>query len=410
MEAIHQAAETIGIGPACEAVGVPRASFYRWRAPFHGPRAPRTPARALDPAERVEVLAVMHEERFVDKAPAEIYATLLDEGKYLASISTMYRILHANAEVRERRRQRTHVAYAAPELLAERPNQVWSWDITRLKGPQKWNYFHLYVILDVFSRYIVGWMVAHRESAVLAEKLIAATCERQGILPGQLTIHADRGSSMTSKPVAFLLADLGVTKTHSRPHVSDDNPYSEANFKTLKYRPDFPERFGGIEDARGYVGPFVGWYNDEHYHTGIALLTPSDVHHGRAQERLDARSAVLRAAHHAHPERFVHGAPAALQAPTAAWINRPKPVAVDVGAGAPPDDAQRQPGCEPEGHPWEPEAGAGCAEDTVARGGRYPSLGPGHPRSPSALAGLQAPTPQLDPSPPAVSTTDVVPH
>lgn len=410
MNAVQQAAETIGIAPACEALGVPRASFYRWQRPVYGPKEPRATPRALDASERAEVLAVLHEDRFVDKPPAEIYATLLDEGRYLASISTMYRILHENAEVRERRDQRPHTAYAAPELLAERPNQVWSWDITKLKGPQKWSYFHLYVILDVFSRYIVGWMVAHRESAVLAEKLIATTCQRQEIGRDQLTLHADRGSSMKSKPVAFLLADLGVTKTHSRPQVSNDNPYSEANFKTLKYRPDFPDRFDSIEVARTYVGPFVDWYNTEHHHSGIGLLTPHDLHHGLAQERLDARTAVLRAAQQAHPERFVHGIPAARQAPTAAWINRPKPQAVDVGAGAPQEGAQRQPGCVPEGHPWEPEAGADPGEGEMARGERYPSPGPGHPRSPSALAGPDRSTPPHNASPPSTSSHETLAH
>lgn len=324
MAAVASAPPELGVSAACDALGVPRASFYRWRAPMFGPPAPRVSSRALTDEERAEVLAVLHEERFIDLAPAEVYATLLDEGRYLASISTMYRILRDNDEVRERRQQRSHVNYAAPELLAEAPNQVWSWDITKLKGPEKWSYFHLYVILDIYSRYIVGWMVAHRESAQLAKKLIAETCERQGIQPDQLTIHADRGSSMKSKPVAFLLADLGITKTHSRPQVSNDNPYSEANFKTVKYRPGFPDRFGSIEDARTYAGPFVDWYNHEHHHIGLALLTPSDVHHGRVRERLDARTAVLKAAHAAHPERFVNGPPSAPEPPSQVWINPPK--------------------------------------------------------------------------------------
>jgi putative transposase len=314
----------IGIVAACDALRVSRASFYRWRAPNHGPHPKKATPRALAASERAEVLSILHEDRFTDLAPAEVYATLLDEGRYVASISTMYRILHDRGEVRERRTQTTHVAYAAPELLAERPNQVWSWDITKLKGPQKWSYFHLYVILDIFSRYIVGWMVAPRESAALAEKLIATTCERQAIAPGQLTIHADRGSSMKSKPVAFLLADLGVTKTHSRPHVSNDNPFSEANFKTLKYRPAFPDRFGSIQDARAHARPFFDWYNQSHHHSGLALLTPYDIHHGQAQARVDARTTVLRTAQAVHPERFVHGLPTAPQPPSAVWINPPK--------------------------------------------------------------------------------------
>jgi putative transposase len=233
-------------------------------------------------------LDILHEPRFVDLAPAQVYAGLLDEGRYVCSQRTMYRILEAHQEVRERRDQLRHPSYAAPQLLATRPNQLWSWDITKLLGPAKWTYFYLYVILDVFSRYVVGWMVAHRESATLAEKLIRAICARQGIAPGALTLHADRGSSMTSKPVAFLLADLGVTKTHSRPHVSDDNPFSEAQFKTLKYRPEFPDRFGSIVDARGFCQRFFPWYNTEHHHSGIGLLTPADVHLGRAASRIAA--------------------------------------------------------------------------------------------------------------------------
>ncbi len=254
------------------------------------------------------------------------YATLLDEGRYLCSERTMYRVLAENHQARERRDQLRHPKYAAPELLATAPKQLWSWDITKLLGPTKWSYFYLYVILDVYSRYVVGWLVADCESAVLAQKLISETCERQGIQPGQLTIHADRGPSMKSKNVAFLLADLGITKTHSRPHVSDDNPYSEAQFKTLKYRPDFPERFGCIEDARGFNGDFFRWYNDEHHHTGLGLLTPADVHFGRAEERHAGRAQVLDAAHRAHPERFVLGNPVPPPLPTAAWINKPKSV------------------------------------------------------------------------------------
>ena len=248
--ALHLAPE-LGVVATCAALGVDRATYYRHRAPIHGPKPRRpSPPRRLDEAERRALLDTLHEPRFVDLAPAEVFATLLDEGRYLGSVRTMYRVLAENVEIRERRNQLRHPAYSKPQLLATAPNQLWSWDITKLLGPAKWTYFYLYVILDVFSRYVVGWMVAHAESATLAEKLIAETCARQGIADGQLTIHADRGSSMKSKPVALLLADLGITKTHSRPHVSDDNPFSEAQFKTLKYRPDFPDRFGDIEDAR----------------------------------------------------------------------------------------------------------------------------------------------------------------
>jgi putative transposase len=326
MNAVEELAAEVGIAPACEALGVPRASVYRRRQPArpHQRRERRPPARALAPAEREHVLETLHSPRFTDKAPAEVYATLLDEGTYQCSIRTMYRLLADHGEVRERRDQLRHPSYARPELLAERPNQVWSWDITKLKGPAKWCYFHLYVILDIFSRYVVGWMVADAESAALAEQLIRETCQKQGIAPGHLTLHADRGTSMTSKPVALLLADLGVSKTHSRPHVSDDNPYSESQFKTLKYRPDFPARFGSIEDARAFCRRFFDWYNQEHHHGGIALMTPEAFHTGRAHEAQAARQATLTAAYLLHPERFVHKPPAPPELPTAAWINPPR--------------------------------------------------------------------------------------
>jgi putative transposase len=271
------------------------------------------------------VLETLHEPRFVDQSPAEVYATLLDEGTYLCSERTMYRLLDTQDEVRERRDQLRHPSYAAPELLATGPNQLWSWDITKLRGPCTWTYYYLYVIIDVFSRYVVGWMVALRETAELAEQLIAETCQRQGIAKGQLTLHADRGTSMTSKTVAELLVDMGVLKTHSRPHVSDDNPYSEAHFKTFKYRPDFPDRFGSIEDARVHCVPFFEWYNHEHHHSGLGLLTPADVHFGRAEARWKTRATTLAAAYEDHPERFVRRAPQPPPLPTAAWINKPKP-------------------------------------------------------------------------------------
>jgi putative transposase len=285
----------------------------------------RVHPRALSVAEQQAVRDVLHSDRFQDAAPAAVYATLLDEGTYLASERTMYRLLAAEGETRSRRDQLVHPAYAKPELLATTPNQVWSWDSTKLLGPAKWSYFYLYVILDIYSRYVVGWMVAHREQAELAERLIAETLAKQDISPDQLTLHADRGSSMTSKPVAFLLADLGITKTHSRPHVSNDNPYSESQFKTLKYRPGFPDRFASMEDARAFCQDFFRWYNTEHRHSGIGLLPPAVVHYGQAQDAYDTRSAVLAAAYAAHPERFVRHAPRPPQLPTAAWINPPKP-------------------------------------------------------------------------------------
>jgi putative transposase len=325
MATINTLGSALGIALMCVALGIAKATYYRQLKPKAEPLARRS-MRALPPTERQAVLAALHEPRFADLAPAEVYATLLDEGVYLCSERTMYRVLEENQEVRERRNQLRHPKYAAPELLATRPNQLWSWDITKLHGPAKWTYFYLYVILDVFSRYVVGWMVATGESKALAKKFIHETCERQGILPNQLTVHADRGSSMKSKPVAFMLADLGVTKTHSRPHVSNDNPFSEAQFKTLKYRPDFPERFGCLEDSRAHCKDFFDWYNLEHHHTGVGLFTPHDVHHGLAEERFASRAKVLSAAHRTHPERFVNGSPTPASVPTAVWINKPKAI------------------------------------------------------------------------------------
>ncbi len=262
MSAIAGLMPHIGLSQACRAFALNRGFIYRVRSrhrPTVSRRAPRVRARpplALSMAEQTLLLGLLGNERFVDMAPAAVFASLLDEGHYYGSIRTMYRLLAAADQSGERRRQRIHPIYAKPELLAVAPNEVWSWDISKLKGPAKWTCFHLYVILDIFSRYVVGWMVAQRESAELAEQLIADTIGKQNIAPGTLTLHADRGTSMRSKPVAALLVDLQVTKTHSRPHVSDDNPYSEAQFKTLKYRPDFPERFGSIEDARAHCRAF----------------------------------------------------------------------------------------------------------------------------------------------------------
>jgi len=325
METAFAVAPEIGLAPACRALGVSRATAYRHRVP-RSPieRRPRSgSARALSDEERAQVLSQLHSERFVDVAPAAVYATLLDEGRYLASERTMYRILADNREVRERRAQLRHPAYAAPELLASGPNELWSWDITKLKGPAKWTWFSLYVLLDVFSRYVPGWLVATRESAALAERLIADSIAKQGIAAGQLTIHADRGSSMASKPVALLLADLGVAKSHSRPHTSNDNPYSEAQFKTLKYRPTFPARFGSLEDARAFCRTFFRWYNGEHRHSGIALYTPADVHHGRVPALEQVRAGVLAGAYAAHPERFVRRPPRPAALPDTVWINKP---------------------------------------------------------------------------------------
>jgi len=323
MAAVEGLAPDVGILAACVALGVVRSSFYRQLRPAVVAPPRPSPPRTLSPSERETVLAHLHEERFQDRSPAAVQATLLDEGVYSCSTRTMYRILAKHGETRERRDQRTHPVYQKPELLATAPNELWSWDITKLLGPAKWTYFYLYVILDVFSRYVVGWMVAHCESAEMARKLIQDTCRKQNIQAGQLTIHADRGSSMTSKPVAFLLADLGVTKTHSRPHVSDDNPYSESQFRTMKYRPDFPDRFGSIQDSRAHSQTFFLWYNDEHRHSGIGLLTPAMVHYGQAEDIFQKRQLVLDAAYLAHPERFVRWPPKPLAIPKEVWINKP---------------------------------------------------------------------------------------
>jgi putative transposase len=325
-------APTVGMTRAAAVLGVPRTTLYRAQRPHPVvPPAPRpAPPRTLTAAERHAVLDVLHCERFVDLAPKAVYATLLDEGVYLCSWRTMYRVLATAEEVRQRRNQLRHPAYAKPELLATGPNQVWSWDITKLRGPVKWTYYYLYVILDIFSRYVVGWMVAERDSATLAERLIAATCEKQEIRPGQLTVHADRGTAMTAKSVALLLADLGVTRTHSRPQVSDDNPYSEAQFKTLKYHPTFPDRFGSVQDARAFCQGFFPWYNIEHRHDALGLLTPAAVHYGRVEAILEQRRLVLAAAYAAHPERFVRKPPEPTAPPPAAWINRPAPVLTEA--------------------------------------------------------------------------------
>src|SRR5215813_2082045 len=310
MDAVTHLAPTVGVVAACDVLGVARASFYRQR-PVLGPSAllaPEpalpverlAPARSLSPIERTNVLTVLPEERFQDRSPAAVQATLLDEGQYFCSIRTMYRILQQEGESGERRDQLVHPAYQKPELLATAPNQLWSWDITKLRGPVKWGYFYLYVILDVFSRSVTGWMLAYQENAELAKQFIEEAIGKHRVPTGQLTIHADRGRVMKSKPVAFLMADLGVTKSHSRPYVSDDNPYSESQFRTLKYRPEFPERFGCIQDSRAFCQGFFRWYNEEHRHSGLGLLTPAMVHYGQAESILQQRQAVLEVAYQLH--------------------------------------------------------------------------------------------------------------
>ena len=322
MSLVDDRPEMLTIGEACDAVDLPRASYYRARSVAAVPS--RRSRRRLSDAERERVLEALISERFRDQSVRQVWAQLLDEGTYLCSVRTMYRVLEENRAVRERRDQLRHPAYSRPELLATGPNQLWSWDITKLKGPRKWSYFYLYVIMDVYSRKVVGWLLADRESSTLAVELIRQSCQREGIRRDQLTVHADRGSSMRSKPVAFLLADLGVTKTHSRPYTSTDNPYSEAHFKTLKYQPDFPERFGSREDARTFLRRFFAWYNQAHRHSGIGLVTPAQRHSGEDKTVYRERQTVLAAFYVQHPERFVRGVPVPPELPGEVWINKPE--------------------------------------------------------------------------------------
>lgn len=337
MNTVTQLATFIGRTAACKALDMPRTSFYRRQSaptaratvPEPGARTKAAPPRALGSGEKAQVLQVLNSERFQDQAVREVYATLLDEGTYLCSWRTMYRVLDENQQVRERRNVLAHPSYAKPELLATAANRLWSWDITKLRGPTPYTYFYLYVILDVFSRYVVGWRIAERESEDLARELIQQTCAKEGIPAGQLTIHADHGSPMISKTVAQLLLDLGVTKTHARPHVSDDNPYSEAQFKTLKYRPNYPDRFGCLLDARKWAQAFFTWYNHAHHHTGLALLTPAVVHSGQTALVLQQRQETLHWAYVAHPERFVKGIPKPSHPPAAVWINPPPHIAAE---------------------------------------------------------------------------------
>ncbi len=313
----------------CAALGVSRATVQRRRSrsgtPPPAARPRPAPARALSGAQRQAVLDLLHAPRFADQAPAEIYATLLDEGVYHCSVRTMYRLLGQNGEIRERRRQLRHPVYQKPELLAEKPNEVWSWDITKLMGPEKWSYFYLYVILDIFSRRVVGWCIADAETATLFKPLFEEAMQNHAVLPGQLTLHADRGGPMKAKATAFLLADLGVTRSHNRPHTSNDNPFSESHFKTLKYQPRFPKRFGCIEDARSFCRAFFDWYNQHHHHTGIGLMTPDQVHYGQIEAVHAARQVTLDQAFSQYPARFVKRPPVPPAKPTATWINPPAP-------------------------------------------------------------------------------------
>jgi putative transposase len=327
MTATTKLAPAVGVAVACRALGVSRAGFYRRQRPARRRIASmtrRASPRALTESERQNVLELLNSPRFVDQAPAQVNTALLDDGVYYCSTRTMYRVLDESQEVRERRNLLRHPHYHKPELIASGPNQVWSWDITMLPGPAKGTRFHLYVILDIFSRYVVGWLLAERECAYLAERLIRESCTKQNVQPEQLTIHSDRGPSMKSQTVAQLLAALGIIKSQSRPHVSNDNPFSESQFKTLKYRPEFPDHFASYDEGRAFCVEFFAWYNDEHYHSGLAMLTPASVHYKRAGPILAQRGLTLAAAYAAHPERFVHGLPKPKTVPQTVWINPPK--------------------------------------------------------------------------------------
>jgi len=329
---VNEVGERLGIEPTCAAIGLSRATYYRHK---DGPRPRKTttrsmPTQTLGAIERQAVLDLLHEDRFIDLSPTEIYAQMLEEGRYVCSIRTMYRILAANEELRERRRQRVHPPYAKPELIATAPNQVWSWDITKLRGPEKLTYYHLYVLIDIFSRYVVGWLLADCESGDLAKQLVIESCAREGIAQDQLTIHQDRGTAMTSKTLAQTYASLGVIKSFSRPHVSNDNPFSEAHFKTLKYRPDYPGRFNDQQHAEMHCRDFFGWYNHEHHHIALGLMTPYDIHHGLAREKWNRRADTLAAAYADHPERFPRGLLKPPPLPIAAYINRPAIIAANT--------------------------------------------------------------------------------
>lgn len=331
MKAVNEVNTELGVKETCEALGVPRSSFYRhrWGRRLTHPRRWPRPDRALSKPNQQEVLEVLHSEPYMDKAPAQVWAGLLDdEGRILCSPRTMYRVLAANGEVRERRDQRRHPSHAKPELEASAPGQLWSWDITKLRGPEKRVFFNLYVVIDVFSRYVVGWLISVRECAELAQQLFKETCEKEGVTPGQVTAHSDRGSPMKAKSTALFLGDLGLTQSFSRPRISNDNPYSESQFKTLKYRPEFPRLFGSLEDARAFCQRFFVWYNFEHYHSSLGLLTPWSVHSGEAERILEQRQEVLDRAYAANPERYVRGRPTPQRPPTRVWINEPQAVEI----------------------------------------------------------------------------------
>jgi putative transposase len=326
---IQELSREMSVADACNGMGFPRSTFYRLisSSPFQksaeASRSTRASSRGLAKVEREQVREILNSEQFMDCTPYVVYATLLDEGKYLCSISTMYRILRAHDEVRERRNQRKVPTYKKPELLATKPNELWSWDISWLRGPVHGKYYYIYVILDVFSRYIVAWGIFEVESAELAIKMIEFAYQKQGIASDTLTLHSDRGPAMVSIPVAHLLEQLGVAKSHSRPYTANDNPYSEAQFKTMKYRFDYPDRFQSIQQARNWARSFISWYNFEHFHSGIGLIPPAALHFGYAQQLFDRRQRTLDSAFQLHPERFINGRPQPPAIPTEVWINKP---------------------------------------------------------------------------------------
>jgi len=359
-------AKTTGVKEACDMLSLSRASFYRKKSPVTCQPKQQSSSRALTTSERDDVKQLLYSERFMDKSPSQIYARLLDEVQYYCSTRSMYRILERENAVKERRNQLRRPNYTKPELLASAPNQVWSWDITKLKGHEKWTYYHLYVILDVFSRCVVGWMLAHQEQADLAARLIRETIEKQNLRESELTIHSDRGPSMTSHSVAQLMASLGVTKSHSRPHVSNDNPFSESQFKTLKYHPDFPDRFGCFEDARGFYLSFFNWYNEEHYHCSIGYVTPASLHYGQAKSIIASRAETLKLAYEKNPARFVRGTPKPHKLPTEVWINPPSAKDLDQKKRLPEIVCSQKPEAAPLTHPRSDYPSASCVPAELA--------------------------------------------
>ncbi len=328
MNAVAQLLPTVPLRRAARALGVSHATWYRRRRArvvCRQHRRPRPPL-AFSIEERQAILTTLNSARFVDCTPRIAWARLLDEGAYLASVSTFYRVLAAEGQSRERRNQLVHPAHVKPELIATGPNQVWSWDITRLRGSLKWQFFYLYVLLDIFSRYVVGWLVAEAENAGLAQALIEETCRKYGIARDTLKLHSDRGSPMRAKTPAELLVDLGVAASFSRPRVSNDNPFSESQFKTLKYYPSFPECLFGVEHARAYLRHWFPWYNEEHLHAGIGFMTPEAVHFNRAADLQAQRTRVLQAAFAANPARFKHCMPTPPDLPAVVGINIPKSI------------------------------------------------------------------------------------